>query len=379
MVQHHWGHMLRHMRKILVAVATGLMAWVVPQASAADESPRLEVVTTFSILGDMVKEIGGRHVNVVTMVGPNADTHTFEPAPQEVQMLASAQVLVSNGLGLETWLPRMVAAAGFSGVHIVASDGARLRTYAAGHDHDHGDGHGDGHDQEHDQGNGQDPGAATQQADADQPDQVVDPHAANVDPHAWQNLENGMVYARNIADGLSKADPLRAHHYQRRVRKYLATMEKLDAEIRSALAVIPVEHREAVVAHDAFGYFGDAYEVTFIPLAALGDTAEPSAQDVARVIDQMRALDRAGVFPESISNPRLLEQLAREADVVVGGPLYSDALDDADQPAGTYLGMFHWNAGQLISTLRPDDPARSRSTGADRSASTGSGQPPAAE
>lgn len=339
--------------RTLLAVTVAALSWVGPGVGSgvafADDQPRLEVVASFSILGDMVREIGGRHVNVVTIVGPDADTHSFEPAPQAVQTLGAAQVLISNGLGLETWLPRMIAASGFSGTHIVASEGATLLAYGGDHHHSHS----------HDQSHADDLVDHSQGAAESGDDHGHHHRPGDIDPHAWQNLENGMVYARNIADGLSRADPARAHHYQRRVKKYVATMEKLDAEIRSALNVIPVEDRKAVVAHDAFGYFGDAYEVTFIPLAALGDAAEPSAKDIAHVIDQVRGLKRAGVFPETISNPRLLEQLAREADVLVGGPLYSDALAAPDEPAGTYLGMFHWNAGQLISTLRPDDGSRS--------------------
>lgn len=334
-------HFLRLMHTILLAVGLGPGLQSASATVNVDVSPPLEVVASFSVLGDMVKEIGGNNVSVSTIVGPNADAHTFEPAPQAVQALGKAQVLVSNGLDFETWLPRLIASSGFSGLHIVASDGASLRTFLGepvdaealkadaaneaaddhGHDHDHGDQH------------GHKPG--------------------DVDPHAWQNLENGMVYAQNIADGLSLADPARAPNYQRRVKKYLTTLQKLDAEIRTALNAIPTEHRKAVTAHDAFGYFGDAYGVTFIPLAALGDTAEPSAKELAAIVDRIRQEERIGVFPEKSSNPKLIEQLGREAGIVVGGALYSDALDTSDEPAGTYLGMFHWNAGQLISALKP--------------------------
>lgn len=357
MIQRRIANLLGRVSHAVLGILAGALLLAGAGLAKAGDLPPLSVVATFSVVGDMVKEVGGSHVNVVTIVGPNADTHSFEPTPQAVQALGQAQVLVSNGLGFETWLPRLIAASGFSGVHIVASEGATLRAYSGAHAHTDADAH--AHDaHERADGDGEAVHAEIDHAGAHGTADAAHQHrAGDIDPHAWQNLDNGMVYARNIADGLSKADPARAPRYQRRVKKYLATMEKLDAEIRNALSVIPVEHRKAVVAHDAFGYFGDAYEVTFIPLAALGDAAEPSAQDIARVIDRVRALDRVGVFPETISNPRLLEQLAREADVLVGGPLYSDALAASDDPAGSYLGMFHWNAGQLISTLRPDNPS----------------------
>lgn len=343
MIVYRVAHKLRLTYKALV---TGMLCAVLfgsPAMTRADGMPPIEVVASFSILGDMVKEIGGKYVNVVTIVGPNADAHTYEPTPQAMQLLGNAQVLVSNGLDFEAWLPRLITSSGFSGAHIVASQGAELRTFhgdesVAGKHASHSE---HDHDREHDKsGHGH------------------HHHAGDVDPHAWQNLQNGMVYAKNITDGLVFADPPRAQYYQRRAQKYLATMEKLDAEVKTALSAIPQEHRKAVTAHDAFGYFGDAYGVTFIPLAALGDTAEPSAKDMAAIIDRIRQEERIGVFPETISNSALIEQLGREAGIRVGGALYSDALDTPDEPAGTYLGMFHWNAGQLISVLRPADEAR---------------------
>lgn len=346
-----FAHMLRLTRMTLLGAALGLMLPGGAAMAIPENAPPIEVVASFSVLGDMVKEIGGNYVNVSTIVGPNADAHTFEPAPQALQTLGDAQVLVSNGLGFEAWLPRLISSSGFSGMHIVASEGARLRTFQGNevdsdvlkeavkasedkesdsHDPTTGQGHEHGHEHGHHH----------------------EHHPGDVDPHAWQDLQNGMVYAQNIADGLSLADPARAPHYQRRVKKYLATMQKLDAEVKTALSAIPEAQRKAVTAHDAFGYFGDAYGVTFIPLAALGESAEPSARDMAAIIDRIRQEERIGVFPEKISNSKLIEQLGREAGILVGGALYSDALDKSDEPAGTYLGMFHWNAGQLITVLK---------------------------
>lgn len=360
MVHFRIAHRLGLIRSTIFAAALGLaLQSGLAMATAQVSAPPIEVVASFSVLGDMVKEIGGNSVSVTTIVGPNADAHTFEPAPQAVQTLGKAQVLVSNGLDFEAWLPRLIASSGFSGMHIVASDGAQLRTFQ-----------GDPVESVKDSGNGVRPHSHSD-SDADHgtsSNHAVDPdahdhgqhvhQAGDIDPHAWQNLENGMVYAQNIADGLSLADPARAPNYQRRLKKYLATMQKLDAEVRTALSAIPAESRKAVTAHDAFGYFGDAYDVTFIPLAALGDTAEPSAKDMAAIIDRIRQEDRIGVFPEKTSNTKLIEQLGREADIVVGGALYSDALDQSDEPAGTYLGMFHWNAGQLITVLKSEPAVR---------------------
>lgn len=342
MIHHRMVSMLRRAREAILPLMAGMALLVSSAQVSAHVPPPLQVVASFSVLGDMAKEIGGKHVNVVTIVGPNADAHSFEPTPQSVQALTNAQVLISNGLEFEAWLPRLIKSSGFTGEHIVVSSGATLRTLQRSDTHE-------GHDHVSD-----DAGDSSHHEHNHRP--------GDVDPHAWQNLANGMVYARNIASALSKADPSRTSDYQRRVKKYVATMEKLDVEVRAALEAIPAEYRKAVTAHDAFGYFGDEYGIEFMPLAGLGNTAEPSAQDIAALIDRLREEERIGIFPEKFSNPKLIEQLARETNVVVGGALYSDALDNADEPAGTYLGMFHWNAGQLISVLksaqtqRPTDP-----------------------
>lgn len=339
---HRMVYILRLAREAVLLLTLGAVLLAVPGvARAAGPSP-IQVVASFSVLGDMVREIGGRHVNVVTIVGPNADAHSFEPTPQSVRALASAQVLVSNGLNFEAWLPRLIKSASFSGEHIVVSSGATLRTLQGSDAHADKAHHTSNHDDDASSN-----GHSHSHADHHQP--------GSVDPHAWQNLKNGMVYVRNIAEGLAMVDPVHASDYQRRAKKYLATMEKLDAEVRTALDVVPAEYRKAVTAHDAFGYFGDEYGIEFIPLAGLGNTAEPSAREVADLIDRLRQEVRIGIFPEKFSNSKLVEQLAREANVAVGGSLFSDALDSPDEPAGTYLGMFHWNAGQLISVLKPGE------------------------
>lgn len=307
----------------VVAVLTFGAGLLPPTALAADGDAPLPVVASFSILADMVREIGGENVDVIALVGRNSDPHSFEPSPQTIQKLADAKVVVSNGLGFEAWLPRVIQSAGFSGMHIVASDGVIPRL-ADPDAHEHT------------------PGQAHQ-------------HGSNgVDPHAWHDLKNGMIYAENIADGLALADPARGPYYQRRLNKYLDKLRKLDDELRLALDAIPQNRRKAITAHDAFGYFGYAYGIEFMAAAGLATEAEPSAQEVAALVDMARRHPDVGIFTESATNPKLVEQLARETGAPIGGPLFSDALADADEPAGTYLGLFHWNAGQLISVLKPN-------------------------
>lgn len=331
-------------RRVLGALAGATLAAAMPAAFAARSVPAtapLNVVASFSILGDMVREIGGERVALTTLVGANGDVHSFEPSPRDTKALSEAEVLVLNGLDFETWLPRLVQSSGFKGRQILASKGVAVRHLSAdevgGGDHgdDHGEesekhggehGHGDAHDHDH--------------------------HAVgDIDPHAWQDLRNGMIYAQNIADGLARADPPRANYYKMRAKLYIDKMTKLDAEIRIALADIPANRRIVITSHDAFGYFAQAYGIRFISVAGLSSEAEPSAKDLAAIVDRARKEHVAGVFIESGTSSRLVKQLARETGIRMGGTLYSDALASADAPAASYLGMFSWNAGRLIYVL----------------------------
>lgn len=315
------------------------------------------VVASFSILGDMVKVIGGDQVTLTTLIGPGGDAHAFDPAPADMRTLATAKVLVTNGLGFEGWMPRLVKASGFKGKQIVASEGVKLRNLANGHDHHSHDhkvpaGHHD-HDHHDDHKN--------HAHDHDNHDNHRDHTAASgtrgdsatVDPHAWQDLENGVIYARNIARGLAEADPANAAQYQQRADQYVASMRELHAAIGQALQAIPSGRRRVVTPHDAFGYFDQAYGVTFVSAAGLSSDAEPSAKDIARLVRDIKASASTALFTEGVSGSgRVIEQVARETGLKVGGPLFSDSLAEPGQPADTYLGMFRWNADQIISALQ---------------------------
>lgn len=300
-------------------------------ALAATTAPALRVVASFSILADMVSEIGGDRITLATIVGPDSDAHTFEPAPRDAKALATAQVLVVNGQDFEGWLPRLLKAANFKGIEIVASQGVQ------GHALDHHD-HDSDNDHDHDNTH-------------DDHDHAAHSHG-DIDPHMWQSLENGMVYARNIAAGLAAADPENAVYYAERAQDYITRMQELDTSIKTALVDVPVAHRKVITAHDAFGYFGRAYGIQFISASGVANQAQPSAKSVATIINLVKQEKIAAVFVENVSNDKLVKQIAQETDAVVGGTLYSDALAQSGQPAGTYLGMMRWNADQLINALK---------------------------
>jgi zinc/manganese transport system substrate-binding protein len=174
-----------------------------------------------------------------------------------------------------------------------------------------------------------------------------------LDPHAWQSLSNGVLYARNIGAALAKADPAHADAYRQRTDAYVARIQALDQRVKQAFAALPAERRRVVTSHDAFGYFGQAYGVDFISTMGISTDAEPSAADVARIIDQVKREKVPAVFLENVSNPRLGQRIAQETGAKLGGTLYSDALAKPGLPAATYLGMFEWNLAAFMSALKP--------------------------
>ena len=328
-------------RRALLALAGVCLTAVLGTAQAAEP---LKVVASFSILGDIVREVGGADISLTTLVGPDGDAHGYEPTPGDAKKLADARVLVVNGLDFETWLPKLTKASGFAGQTVTASRGVAPRKFAGyddgdghDHDHDHDHKHEDKHDHDHD----------------DDHKHGHHHHHGDADPHAWQSLANGVIYARNVADGLAAADPAHAQAYRQRADTYIAKLQALDASVRKSFDAIGADRRKVVTSHDAFGYFGDAYGVTFIPAMGVSTDAEPSAREVAAIIEQVRRDKVPAVFVENISSPKLVQQIARETGAKVGGTLYSDALSKPGQPGATYLEMFEWNARQLAAALQP--------------------------
>lgn len=293
----------------------------------------VRVVATFSILADMVREVGGEQVELTTIVGRNGDAHTFEPTPRDARALGHAQMLVRNGLGFEGWLPRLVEASGFSGLDVVVTTGVQVRHL----DEAHSD------EEEHAE-------------HAHESDHVAEAaghrHDGNLDPHAWQNLSNGAVYVRNIAEALAQVDPGHATLYRQRAQAYIDRLMVEDRAVRDQLAMIPAARRVMMTSHDAFGYFGQAYGIRLISIVGISSEAEPTAGMIASLIDQIRAEHIHALFLENAASPKLMQRIAHETGVRVGGMLYTDALDAPNHEAGTYLGMFRWNMQQLLAAFK---------------------------
>jgi len=333
-------------RRTSLLAAAACIAALLGWTPAASGQERMRVVASFSILGDLVREIGGEYVDVATLVGPDGDAHVYEPTPADARALARAGLLVVNGLDFEGWLPRLVKSSGFSGRQVVASEGIVPLAWSepgGGHEGHAGHGHHGGHDHDHDHDHGHDHDHAA----------GTDGHRhGELDPHAWQSLANGVIYVRNITQALEAADPGHAAYYRQRAGKYTARLQALDTRIKAEFAAIPAQRRKVVTSHDAFQYFGKAYGVEFVAPEGISTEAEASAGDVARIVDQIRAENLAAVFVENITDRRLIEQITRETGARVGGELYSDALSGPDGPAATYEQMFRHNASQLVGAMR---------------------------
>lgn len=350
----------RTLLKSVAAVA--LMSLAVP-AYAAEQT---KVVATFSILGNMVERIGGEHIDLTTLVGPGGDTHVYQPTPKDAAAVSQADVLIMNGLEFEGWLERLIESAGLTGDLAVATSGITPIAFdGAGHhheehdEHEEAEGHKEGHDHhaDHHEEEGKDHAegeAHDHHDDHDEHHEHADEHGHHhgaFDPHAWQSVENAMIYVDNITATLAKADPEHAGVFYANRAAYIAELEALQTEVASLMAALPEDKRTVVTSHDAFGYFAQAYDMQFEAPQGLSTESEPSAADVAALITQIRTDGIAAVFVESITDNRLLQQIASETGAVIGGTLYSDSLSDKDGPAATYIDMIRHNATTLSKAL----------------------------
>jgi zinc/manganese transport system substrate-binding protein len=304
-------------------------------AHAAD---KVKAVASFSILGDMVKEVGGERVEVTTLVGPDGDAHVYEPTPADARNLAASNILFVNGLGFEGWMDRLEKSSGFKGPVVVASKGVSPRTMVEeeGHGHGHGDEHAKDEDHGHDE-----------HAKGEEHEGVEE----ITDPHAWQSLANGKIYVANIRDGLIAADPDGKAIYEANAAKYLDAIATEEAAVKDTLGKLPEDRRRIITSHDAFGYFGAAYGIEVIAPEGVSTESEASAKDVAKIIRQIKAEHIPAVFIENITDHRLLDQIARETGAKIGGTLYTDALSGPHGPAPTYLDMFRHNVATLSQAL----------------------------
>jgi zinc/manganese transport system substrate-binding protein len=295
------------LRKLLTPLVGAALLSAATASMAADKIP---VVASFSILGDLVRVVGGDRVAVTTLVGPDEDAHVFEPKPADAKNLLQSKLLVSNGLGFEPWAQKLVKSAGYKGRAAVASQGVKARTMP-----------------------GEKGGKET-------------------DPHAWQDPANVVIYVRNIAAALARLDPAGAATYKDNSEAYVKELQALDTWAKEQLSAVPPAKRKVITSHDAFGYFGAHYQVSFLAPQGISTEAEPSAKEVAQLIRQIQREKIRAVFFENMSNPKLLAQLSKDAGVTPGPALYVDALSKAGGPANSYLTLMRHNVTQLVAGIR---------------------------
>jgi zinc/manganese transport system substrate-binding protein len=289
---------MRHLRPWLICL---ILLGAIPVAHAQDH---LNVVASFSIIGDFVRNVGGDRVSVTTLVGPDGDVHVYTPAPADARKIADAKLLVVNGLGLEGWLPRLVQSSGSKALIVTATDGiAALRINSA------------------------------------------------ADPHAWQSVVNARIYVADIRDALVAADPADAEAFRANAAAYLAKLDALDQEVRGSVAQIPPARRKVISTHGAFGYFAAAYGIEFIAPLGVSTESEASARDIARIITQIRSEKIPAVFLENISDVRLIRRISAETGARIGGTLFSDSLSDEKGDAPTYIELVRHNIKALTSAL----------------------------
>ncbi|MCW4153016.1 zinc ABC transporter substrate-binding protein [Halomonas sp. 18H] len=329
------------------SLATGLAALLATPSVLAAE--RVQVVASFSILADMVEQVGGEHVEVTALVGANGDAHVYSPRPDDARNLTEADLVVFNGMHFEGWMERLLESGDYAGPRVVATEGISGPRNAASAEHGHQDhaAHGqDDHDDhsEHDH---------SEHAEHEQASQSPEAHAGHdhgdEDPHAWLDPILGQTYAANIRDGLIEADPTNEEAYRQRAEAYQAELEALDAEIHDKLAALP-ETTSVITGHDSFSYFAQAYDVEFLSPAGLTTASEPSAANMAKLIDVIKANNVQALFHENMTSPAIIDQLAEETDRPVAGTLYSGALA-AEGEASRYIGMLRHNADVLHEAL----------------------------
>ncbi|RJT55737.1 metal ABC transporter substrate-binding protein [Rahnella variigena] len=269
----------------------------------------VDAVASFSILGDIVQEVGGEHVKVTTLVGPDGDPHSFEPSPKDSKAINASDVVFVSGLGLEGWIDRLVTASGYKGHLVTASEGVNSR-------------------------------------------KMEEDGKQITDPHAWNSMANGVIYATNVMNALIKADPEDADYFRQRGTAYIEQLQKLDAWAKTEFTGIPQSKRKVLTSHDAFGYFGQEYHVSFMAPVGFSTEAEASASGVASLIKQIKAEKVKTYFIENQTDPRLVKQIAAASGAQPGGELYPEALSGPQGPATTYIKAFKHNVETIVASMK---------------------------
>ena len=276
--------------------------------SAPVSAAELKAVASFTVLADIVAEVGGNHVTVTSLVSPDGDPHEFEPSPKDAKNLKAADVVFVSGLGLEGWMDRLISASGYKGTPVTVSEGIKART-------------------------------------------MEEDGKTVTDPHVWNSPVNVKVWVGNIEKALSAADPADAADFKANAEAYTKKLDALNTYAHSKFDPIQDDRRKILTSHDAFGYFGQEYKVTFLSPLGISTESEASAGDVAKLIEQIKTEHVKTYFFENSNDPRLVKQVAKATGAKPGGELYVESLSKKSGPAPTYEKMFRYNVDVISSAI----------------------------
>ena len=309
------------LRSIRAALAMSVITLTAFGASSAFAAP-LKVVASFTVIADFAKNVGGDRVDITTIVGPDGDAHVYEPSPADAVAMAKADIVLVNGLHFEGFLQRLVDASATKASIVTLTKGVTPIDFKP------------------------------EFADADAAEGAGTGGGKTVtDPHAFQSIANAKIYVKNIAEAFCVADAEGCDSYKANAAAYTTKLDALEGEVKAAIQSIPEAKRVVITSHDAFGYFEHEYGLTFLAPQGISTDSEPSAADVAKLVEQVKQDKAAAIFVENITNPRLIEQIAGETGIKVGGTLYSDALSASDGSASTYIDMMHNNIKQIKGAI----------------------------
>lgn len=313
------------MKKMKALSMSAAVAASLGVASVAAAAP-MSVISSFSILGDVAKQIGGERVAVTNLVGPDQDAHVYQLTPRDIRTLGQAKLVLLNGLGLEGAQLERVVKQGTVPYAMVTKGIKALAAEEHDHDHDH-------HDHDHgDHAHGHSHGG--------------------LDPHVWHDPVLMQAYAANVAKALTFADPQGKAYYQQRLSAYQNRLKELNIWAAAQLQPIPVAKRKVLTAHAAFAYLGKRYQIQFVAPQGVSTESEASAKTVAAIITQVKRDNITAVFVENIKDRRLIDRLSKETGAKVQGALYSDALSGPKGPAATYIDLMRHNVSQLANGLK---------------------------
>lgn len=273
-----------------------------------NSSDKIKTVSTISIINDMVKNIGGDKVETHLICAIGTDPHSYIPKPSDPREISKSDIVFNNGIGLEHWIEQMIRNAGGDRPVIIVSEGITPIRDEAGFE---------------------------------------DP-----DPHAWFDLENAQVYAKNIASGLIAIDPENESYYQANLERYLSELDEAHNWAKQQISEIPQVARVLITSHDAFRYFGKTYGLEVHGLQGISTESKPRTEDVKNIIDLIKEKNLKAVFIETTVNPALLQQITNETGAVIGGTLYSDSIGEPGSDGETFINAFKSNVSKIKNALK---------------------------